>query len=62
VQIAERVHNFAARLHAATGNHQDVVFDTVHIVVKDAEAIHAKGCSKGINFAQVRDTEDSSCI
>ena len=56
-QIAERVHNFAARLHAATGNHEDVVFDTVHIVVKDAKAIHQKAAAKGINFARVTDTE-----
>ncbi len=56
-QIAERVHNFAARLHAATGNHEDVVFDTVHIVVKDANAIHEKATAKGINFARVSDTE-----
>ena len=55
--IAERVHNFASRLHAATGNREDVVFDTVHIVVKDAEAIHAKATAKGINFARVSDTE-----
>ena len=56
-QIAERVHNFAARLHAATGNHEDVVFDTVHIVVKDAKVIHQKAVAKGINFARVSDTE-----
>ena len=56
-QIAERVHNFAARLHAATGNHADVVFDTVHIVIKDAIAIHEKAAAKGINFARVSDTE-----
>jgi glycine dehydrogenase len=56
-QIAERVHNFAARLHAATGNHHDVVFDTVHIVVKDVNAIHEKAAAKGINFARVSDTE-----
>ena len=56
-EIAERVHNFAARLHAATNNREDVVFDTVHIVVKDAAAIHAKAASHGINFARVSDTE-----
>jgi glycine dehydrogenase len=55
--IAERVHGFAARLHAATGNRTDVVFDTVHIVVKDANAIHAKAAAKGINFARVSQTE-----
>ena len=55
--IAQRVHNFAARLHAATGNREDVVFDTVHIVVKDAEAIHKKAAAAGINFARVSDTE-----
>jgi glycine dehydrogenase len=56
-QIAERVHNFAARLHAATGNHEDVVFDTVHVFVNDAKAIHEKAQSQGINFAKVSDTE-----
>jgi glycine dehydrogenase len=56
-QIAERVHNFAARLHAATGNRDDVVFDTVHLVVKDAKAIHEKAAGHGINFAKVSATE-----
>jgi glycine dehydrogenase len=56
-EIAERVHGFAARLHAANGNREDVVFDTVHIVVKDAQAIHDKAAAKGINFARVGDTE-----
>jgi glycine dehydrogenase len=56
-EIAERVHGFAARLHAANGNRQDVVFDTVHIVVKDAQRIHAKAAARGINFAKVSDTE-----
>ena len=56
-EIADRVHGFAARLHAASGNREDVVFDTVHIVVKDAQAIHDKAAAKGINFARVSDTE-----
>jgi glycine dehydrogenase len=56
-QIAERVHDFAARLHAANGNREDVVFDTVHIVVKDAVVIHEKATAKGINFARVSETE-----
>ena len=56
-EIAQRVHNFAARLHAASGNREDVVFDTVHIVVKDAEAIHKKAAAGGINFARVSETE-----
>jgi glycine dehydrogenase len=55
--IAQRVHGFAARLHAATNNREDVVFDTVHIVVRDAAAIHAKAATQGINFARVSDTE-----
>ena len=54
--IAERVHGFAARLHAATNNREDVVFDTVHIEVNDADAIHAKAAEKGINFARVSST------
>jgi glycine dehydrogenase len=56
-QIAERVHGFASRLHAATNNREDVVFDTVHIVVDNADAIHAKATAKGINFAKVSATE-----
>ena len=56
-RIAERVNNFAGRLHAANGNRQDVVFDTVHIVVADADAIHKKALAKGINFANVSKTE-----
>jgi glycine dehydrogenase len=56
-QIAQRVHGFAARLHAANGNREDVVFDTVHIVVKDASVIHEAATAKGINFARISDTE-----
>ena len=56
-RIAERVNNFASRLHAANGNRQDVVFDTVHIVVADSDAIHKKALAKGINFAKVSKTE-----
>ena len=55
--IAQRVHNFAARLHAASGNHEDVVFDTVHLSVKDAQSIHEKAAAAGINFAPVSETE-----
>ena len=55
--IAERVHGFAARLHAATNNREDVVFDTVHVVVENADAIHAKAEAKGINFRKVSATE-----
>jgi len=56
-EIAQRVHRFAARLHAATNNREDVVFDTVHIVVKDAAAVHAKAAARGINFARISNTE-----
>ena len=56
-QIAERVHGFAARLHAASNNREDVVFDTVHIVVDNADAIHQKAVAKGYNFAKVSATE-----
>ena len=56
-QIAERVHGFAARLHAASNNREDVVFDTVHIVVNDADAIHQRAVAKGYNFAKVSATE-----
>jgi len=56
-QIADRVNGFAARLHAATGNHEDVVFDTVHVFVEDADVIHKRAQAKGINFARVSKTE-----
>jgi glycine dehydrogenase len=56
-EIALRVHDFAARLHAATNNREDVVFDTVHVVVENADAIHAKAVAEGINFAKVSATE-----
>ena len=55
--IAQRVHSFAARLHAATGNHEDVIFDTVHIVVDNSKAVHEKAAAAGINFARVSETE-----
>jgi glycine dehydrogenase len=55
--IAERVHGFASRLYSATNNGDDVVFDTVHIVVQDAQVIHQKAVAVGINFAKVSDTE-----
>jgi glycine dehydrogenase len=55
--IAERVNGFASRLHAATNNREDVVFDTVHVVVENAEAIHDKAVARGINFRKVSSTE-----
>ena len=55
--IAKRVNNFAGRLHAASGNTTDVIFDTVHLFVKDANAIHERAQTQGINFARVSDTE-----
>ena len=54
--IAEKVHGFASRLHAATKASADVIFDTVHITVDDARVIHAKATALGINFARVSDT------
>ena len=55
--IAERVNGFASRLHAATNNREDVVFDTVHVVVENAVAIHEKAVARGINFRKVSSTE-----
>ena len=55
--IAERVNGFASRLQAATNNREDVVFDTVHIVVDNADAIHEKAEAMGINFRKVSSTE-----
>ena len=57
VHIAKKVHGFAARLQAATNNRTDVLFDTVHIVVANAELIHNKATASGINFRKVSDTE-----
>jgi len=55
--IAERVHGFASRLHAASNNRDDVVFDTVHIVVDNADLFHQKAIAQGFNFAKVNSTE-----
>jgi glycine dehydrogenase len=55
--IAERVNGFASRLQSAINNREDAVFDTVHVVVKDANAIHQKAVAKGINFRKVSGTE-----
>jgi len=55
--IAERVNGFASRLQAAINNGDDAVFDTVHVFVKDANAIHQKAVAKGINFRKVSATE-----
>ncbi len=60
--IAERVHGFASRLHAATNGSADVIFDTVHILVNDANLIHSKASDLGINFARVSDTEVRVCF
>ena len=56
-KIAERVHGFAARLQASTNKREDVVFDTVHVVVADAKLVHDKAVAQGINFAKVSATE-----
>jgi len=56
-EIALRVNGFAARLQAATNNHEDVVFDTVHVVVDNADSIHAKAVARGVNFRKVSKTE-----
>ena len=55
--IAERVHNFASRLAVASHSRNGVIFDTVTIDVKDAEAIHAKAQLKKINFGRVSNTQ-----
>jgi glycine dehydrogenase len=55
-EIALRVNGFAQRLQAATNRRADVIFDTVHIVVEDAEIIHQKAVAKGINFSKVSPT------
>jgi len=55
--IALRVNSFAARLQAAINNTEDALFDTVHVVVADAEAVHQKAVAKGINFRKISNTE-----
>lgn len=55
LDIAKRVNAFASRLNTAIGSSDNVVFDTVHMEVDDAQAIHKKAQSKGFNFAQVND-------
>ena len=55
--IAMRVYSFAARLQAASNSRNENVFDTVTVDVNDASAIHAAATAKGINFAQVSDSE-----
>ena len=55
--IALRVNGFAARLQAAINNTEDALFDTVHVVVADAEAVHQKAVARGINFRKISNTE-----
>ena len=55
--IALRVNSFAARLQAAINNTEDALFDTVHVIVDDAEAIHQRAVEKGINFRKISSTE-----
>ncbi len=55
--IAQRVNNFASRLNAAVNGSADVIFDTVHIVVDDANKVHERAVAAGMNFAKVSDTQ-----
>jgi glycine dehydrogenase len=55
--IAQRVNGFASRLQAAVSNREDVLFDTVHVVVDNADEIHEKAVAKGINFRKVSSNE-----
>ena len=52
-KIAERVYGFASRLHAAANNRSDLVFDTVHVVVQDADEVLRKAVARGINLRYV---------
>ena len=56
-QIAARIHGFASRLQKASSSRNGVIFDTVTVNVKNAEAIHKAAQAKKINFARVSDTE-----
>jgi len=55
-QIATRIHGFASRLQKSSGSRNGVVFDTVTVDVKNADAIHAAAKAKKINFGRVSDT------
>jgi glycine dehydrogenase len=56
-QIATRIHGFASRLQKASSSRNGIVFDTVTVDVKNADAIHAAAKAKKINFGRVSDTE-----
>jgi len=56
-QIAERIHGFASRLQSASSSRNNIIFDTVTVDVKDAQAIHAAAQAKKINFGKVSDTQ-----
>jgi glycine dehydrogenase len=55
-QIATRIHGFASRLQKASSSRNRIVFDTVTVDVKNADAIHAAAKAKRINFGRVSDT------
>ncbi|CAN2197604.1 glycine dehydrogenase [Candidatus Nanopelagicaceae bacterium] len=55
-QIAKRIHGFASRLQNASSSRNDIVFDTVTVDVKNAEAIHKAAQAKKINFGRVSET------
>ena len=56
-QIATRIHGFASRLQKASSSRNGIVFDTVTIDVKNADAIHAAAKAKKINFGRVSETQ-----
>ena len=55
-QIAARIHGFASRLQKSSVSRNGIVFDTVTVDVKNADAIHAAAKAKKINFGRVSDT------
>lgn len=55
--IASRVHGFASRLQRASDSHNNNVFDTVTVPVKDADVIHVSAVAAGFNFAHVSKNE-----
>ena len=55
-QIAERIHGFASRLQKSSSSRNDIVFDTVTVDVKNADAVHTAAAAKKINFGKVSDT------
>lgn len=56
-RIAERIHGYASRLQQASSSRNEIIFDTLTIDVKNADAIHKAAAVKKINLGRISDTE-----